>query len=263
MGQLWVRSWIQLGESCPGLMCNILQGTGFLHYLLCKACCCELLLLRDKPWATQGKMQLLAWSSAFCSGELSGTRKQLSAGLVPITACKGRRWMCRKRAGTGFLLPEEGKNLHQWVVLHALAGNTAALKVLSQLAHPWQKWKPQFASTVGKELVGCAVSQPTSLCTLVSKVGCACAAESKCCVPGKESKHLLMGKDTQSHGWNISLLHQEMMAALTSPLMMIFFTAEFCPVSLADATQPFRKKKVHWPFLLFLPCGFDFYQVEI
>lgn len=42
--------------------------------------------------------------------------------------------------------------------------------------------------------------------------------------------------------WNIFVLHQEMMAALTSSAVMIFFTAGFCPVSLADATQPFRGK---------------------
>lgn len=145
----------------------------FSHYLLCKACCCELLLLTDKPWAAQGKMQLLAWSSAFSSGELSGTRKQLSAGLVPITACKGRRWMCRKRAGTGFLLPEEGKNLHQWDVLHALAGNTAAL----ESAVPASSSLAEIKASI---CLHCAVSEPTSLGTLVSKVGCVCAAEFKC-----------------------------------------------------------------------------------
>lgn len=41
-------------------MCREVQGTIFLHYLLCKACCCELLLLIDKPWVAQRKMGLLA-----------------------------------------------------------------------------------------------------------------------------------------------------------------------------------------------------------
>lgn len=115
-------------------------------------------------------------SSAFSSGELSGTRKQLSAGLLPITACKGRRWLCRKWAGTGFLLPEEGKSLHQWDVLHALAGKNSctgkccpSLLILGRnksLSLPLLWAKSWWA------VLSCAAS----LCTLVSKGGlCLCS----------------------------------------------------------------------------------------
>lgn len=42
-----------------------------------------------------------------------------------------------------------------------------------------------------------------------------------------------------------------MIAALTSSVVMIFFTAEFCAISLADATQHFGGGKVPWPLLCF------------
>lgn len=109
-------------------MCSILQGTSFLHYLLAKLSAVNCFSSEISPGQHKERCSCWPGSSAFSSGELSGTRKQLSAGPVPFTACKGRRWLCRKRAGTGFLLPEEGRNLHQWDVLHALAGNTAALE---------------------------------------------------------------------------------------------------------------------------------------
>lgn len=54
-----------------------------------------------------------------------------------------------------------------------------------------------------------------------------------------------------------------MIAALTSSVVMVFFTAEFCPVSPVDATQPFGEKSSLAPLVLFPPSGFHFYQVEI
>lgn len=199
-------------------------------------------------------MQLLAWSSAFSSGEFSGTRKQLSAGLVPVTACKGRRWLFRKRAGTGFLLPEEGKNLNQWDVIYALAGNTAPLESAVPASLSLAEIKDSICLHCGQRAGGlCHQSAHTPVHTW-QQGGCICAAEFKCCVLEEESKHLLVGKDTQSDRWNILFLHQEMMAAFTSSVVL-------CPVSLADVTL--SAKNVHWPFLLFPPCGFNFYQVEI
>lgn len=120
-------------------MYNILQGTVFLLYLLCKACCCELLLLRDKSWVTQEKMQLLAWSSAFSSGELSGTRKQLSAGLVPVTACKEEGGCSGKGLEQAFSSLRKGKTFISGMSSKHWQETQLHWKVLSQLVHPWQK----------------------------------------------------------------------------------------------------------------------------
>lgn len=106
---------------CPELTCREVHGTSLLHYLLCKACHCELFFLVDKPWVAKGKTQLLVWVlSLLLWGAVRGKK---TAERWPYS----HHGLQRKQAavqekGWNSLPPSRGReSLHQRGFLRALA----------------------------------------------------------------------------------------------------------------------------------------------
>lgn len=98
---------------------------------------------------------------------------------------------------------------------------------------------------------------------LVSRVGCVYAAEFKCSVLGEESKHLLTGKDKQSHGWNISVLLEWWLLPLQAQLWWSFSLLSFVPSLQLMQLSISGEKSSLASLVLFPFSGFPLYHAEI